>query len=233
MVEARRVIAGRLTLEFLVVVFGILAALAVDDWSRARTDRELEEHLLTSLAADLERDREDAETQLSLVQGYRDAVDHLLAVMQHPLAPEDRQFSVSPAEIDESLSAFLYRAELEVFDPTYAEMISTGSIRVIRNPDLRREIAAYYQTAENLLSIPLRQIDPRAELLTALAAVGVVPGQAARMPDLVRRLRSDPAIATHVLRIRQYYAGTRYLEQMNELREALVKSVGRELDELR
>lgn len=233
MAERQGAIIGRLGLEFLVVVVGILAALAVDDWSQGRSDRRLEEHLLISIADDLERDRADAETQKLLVQGYRDAVDHLLGITQHSLAPVGKQFSVSPEEIDESLAVFLYRAELEVFDPTYAEMIATGSIRVIRNPVLRREIGAYYQMAENLLSIPLRQIDPRPELLSALAAVGVVPGQTTMMPDLVRRLRSDPAIAIHALRIRQYYASGWSLHQMNEAREALARAVQRELETLR
>ena len=124
-------------------------------------------------------------------------------------------------------------AELEVFDPTYTEMISTGSIRVIRDPALRREISTYYQTAEHSLAIPLRRIDPRPELLSALATVGVVPGQAAMMPDLVRRLRSDPAIATHALRIRQYYASRWALDRMKEAREPLVRAVQRELETIR
>jgi hypothetical protein len=236
LVEGQRAIAGRLGLEFLVVVVGILSALAVNDWSQARSDRELEEHLLTSLAADLEEDRRDTERQEYLVQRHRDAVDHLLAITQHTLAPVERQFGDSPEEIDESLIVFLDMAELQVFDPTNTEMTSTGSIRVIRNRALRRQISTYYKTAEEVLAIPLRQIDPRPELLSALAAVGVAPGQAAMMPDLARRLRSNPAIATHALRMRQYYADrmTRMtLDQMNEAREALVQSVRRELEALR
>ncbi len=234
--EPRRAITGRLGLEFLVVVVGILAALGVDDWSQARSDRELEEHLLASLAADLEQDRLDAELQEFLVHRHRAAVDHLLAVTQHALAPVENEWGVSPEEIDESLTVFLDMAELQVFDPTNTEMTSTGSMRVIRNRALRRQISEYYTTAEQMLAVPLRQIDPRPELLSALAAVGVAPGQAAMMPDLVRRLRSDPAIATHALRMRQYYADrmTRVtLDRMNQAREALAHAVRQELEALR
>ncbi len=66
MAEERKAIAARLGLEFLVVLVGILAALGVDDWRQARSDRQLEEHLLTSLAADLENDRQDAQLQETL-----------------------------------------------------------------------------------------------------------------------------------------------------------------------
>ena len=152
MVEERRVIASRLGLEFLVVVVGILAALAVDDWSQARSDRGLEEHLLTSLAADLEADRLDAERQEFLVQAQRGAVDHLLMVTQHPLAPVERQFGMSPEEIDESLSVFLDFAELEVFDPTYTEMTATGSIPLELRP---RTARVSYATSQGPTQIPL------------------------------------------------------------------------------
>lgn len=232
MAKGRDAITSRLGLEFLVVVVGILAALAVDDWQQSRSDRALEEHLLTSLADDLADDRRDAELQVQLVRAQQDAIDHLLAVTQHPLAPVDRQLSSSPEDINESLATLLNYAELQVFDATYTEMIATGSVRVIRNAALRRQIASYYQTAEWALAIPLRQIDPRPELLSALAAVGIAPGQAAWMPDLAERLRSGPTIATHALRIRQYY-DLSALNIMNEAREVLAQAVLREIEALR
>jgi len=230
--KGKAVITSRLGLEFLMIVVGILAALAVDDWRQSRSDRALEEHLLASLAADLADDQRDAELQVALVRDQQHAVDHLLVATRHPLAPMDRQFSSSPEDIDHSLATLLNYAELQVFDATYTEMIATGSIRVIRNPALRRQISSYYQTAEWALAIPLRQIDPRPELLSALAAVGVAPGQAAKMPDLVERLRSSPAIATHALRVRQYYKLSA-LNIMNEAREPLAQAVHREIEALR
>ena len=228
MAEGKRAIAGRLGLEFLIVVVGILTALGVDDWSQARSDRQLEVHLLTSLAADLENDRQDAERQERYSARHRDAVDHLLAISGHPSAPGDRQFGMSSGEIDASLHRLSSKPELEVFNPTFTEMIATGSIRVIRNQSLRRQIASYYQRAELLLSVPLREIDPRPDLQSALAALGVVPGEAGTMPDLSERLRSDPMIATHALRIRQYYENRVALDGLEEVREALTESVHRE-----
>jgi hypothetical protein len=227
---------GRAATEFLVVVVGILAALAVDDWRQARSDRELEEHLLTSLIADLEYDRNDAELQVRLVEGHRRAVDHLLAVTEHPLASVDEAYPDTPDAINRSLATLAGGgiAELQVFDATYSEMLATGSLRVIQDPTLRREIASYYQAAEQWLAVPLRQVDPRPDLIRALAEVGIVPGQAAAIPDLVPRLHSDPAIATHALRIRQYYQGNEVtLGRMEPPRESLTQALEVRLRALR
>ncbi|NNF12060.1 MAG: hypothetical protein HKN72_02485 [Gemmatimonadetes bacterium] len=228
--EGKRAIASRLGLEFLVVVIGILAALAVDDWSQARSNRQLEEHLLTSLAADLEDDRIDAVLQETLAGLHRDAVDHLLSITDHPLAPTDRQFDDSPEAIDQSLRRLLALPELQVFKATFNEMTSTGSIRVVTNRMLRRQIASYYQEAEVALGVPMRQVDARPDLQRALAAVGVASGEAGIMPDLAQRLRSDPTIPIHALRIRQYFENRVALEGMKEAREGLVASVNQELE---
>ncbi|MBT8479159.1 MAG: hypothetical protein KJO06_09585 [Gemmatimonadetes bacterium] len=228
--EGKRAIAGRLGLEFLVVVVGILAALGVDDWSQARSDRQLEEHLLTSLASDLEDDRIDADLQERLAGMHRDAVDHLLSVTDHPLAPTDRQFDDSPEAIDRSLQRLLALPELQVFKATFTEMTSTGSIRVITNRALRRQIASYYQEAEVVLGVPMRQVDARPDLQRALAAVGVASGQAGTMPDLALRLRSNPTIPIHALRIRRYFENRVAVEGMKEAREGLVEAVSEELE---
>ncbi|MDH3208568.1 MAG: hypothetical protein OEO79_18355 [Gemmatimonadota bacterium] len=231
---SRGSLVGRAATEFLVVMVGILAALAVDDWRQARSDRALEVHLLTSLLADLEDDRGDAELQVRLVEGHRNAVNHLLALSGHPLAAKGEVYPDTPEAINQSLGTLWNIAELQVFDPTYTEMLSTGSIRLIGDPVLRREIAKYYQAAEQWLSVPLRQVDPRPDLIRALAEVGIVAGAAAEMPDLVPRLRSNPTIATHALRIRRYYQSNEgTLSRMQELRESLDQAVEGRLRALR
>ena len=47
--------------EFIVIVLGVLVALAVDDWRDYRSDRVLEQHLIGRLAADLRADEADLE----------------------------------------------------------------------------------------------------------------------------------------------------------------------------
>jgi hypothetical protein len=152
-----------------------------------------------------------------------------LAVVDHPLAPPKAKKDTAGSEIDASLWLLWWRPELEIAGGTYSEMISTGSLKVIRNVALRAQISEYYYDAEHLLAIPARQIDPRPEFLTALASVGVVPGSADKMPDLVERLKSEPLIATHALRIRSYYTGDSIIRDLRERRLSLISSIDREM----
>jgi hypothetical protein len=218
-----------LGLEFIVIVVGVLVALAVDDWRQTRADRELEKHLLTSLRADLEVDEIDAKFQQEAEQQLRDAVDHILAVVDHPLAPATARKDATGKEIDASLRLLKYRVELEVAEGTYSEMIATGSFKVIRNTALRTQISKYYSDSRILLAIPARLIDPRSEFLTALASVGLVPRYSEHLPDLVERLKSEPLIATHALRIRSYYTENSIVHDLREKRLSLMSSIDREI----
>jgi hypothetical protein len=219
----------RLGLEFIAIVLGVLVALAVDDWRQSRADRELEKHLLTSLRADLEADENDAKFQQKAEQKLRDAVDHILAVVDHPLAPATARNNATGNEIDESLCLLKFRLELEVSESTFSEMLATGSLKVIQNTDFRAQIAKYYTESRILLEIPNRLIDPRPEFLTALASVGVVPCYVEHLPDLVERLKSEPLIATHALRIRSYYTGGSIVRDLREIRLSLISSIDREI----
>ena len=224
--EDRTEMWRRLGLEFVV---GVLAALAVDDWRQTRADRALENHLLSSLRADLEADEIDAKGQEDLEQRLRDAADHILAVVDHPLASSTARKDTAGSEIDASLWLLWWKAELEVADSTYSEMIATGSFKVIRNTALRDQISKYYYDSRHLIAIPARQIDPRPEFLTALASVGVVPGSADHLPDIVERLKSEPLIAIHALRIRSYYTGGQIIRDLREKRLSLMSSIDREI----
>lgn len=229
MSENRTEMWRRLGLEFIVIVIGVLVALAVDDWRQTRADRALENHLLSSLRADLEADEIDAKFQEESEQKLRDAVDHILAIVDHPLAPSTAKKDNNGIEIDESLWFLRWRIELEVADGTYSEMIATGSFKVIQNTALRAQISKYYNDSRRWLAVPARQIDPRPEFLTALASVGIVPGSADHLPDLVERLKSEPLIATHALRIRSYYKWDFIVRDLREKRLSLMSSIDREI----
>lgn len=229
MKEESKIAWRSLGLEFIVIVVGVLAALAVDDWRQERGDRALEKHLLTSLIANLEEDESDAKFQEEFVQLNLDAVNHLLAVVGHPLAPNTAKTDTNASEIDASLWMLRWKAELEVFDDTYSEMMATGSLKVIKDPALRKQISKYYNDSRRLIAIPERQIDPRPEFLTALASVGIVPGYADRIPNLIERLKSEPLIATHALRIRTNYLGGSEVADLREKRLSLVSAIDSEI----
>lgn len=219
----------RLGLEFVVVVVGILAALAVDDWRQSREDLALEEHLLTSLVQDLVSDSADAQIQERAVQRALAAAEALAAAIDSP-----QHNQTTSEELNGYLSALVFLPELEITSGTFAEMTATGSFRVIGNRTLRREISRYYASGASLLEIPRRQVDPRPDFEAALAAVGVVPGYAADLPDLLTRLSRDPAIPVHAMRIHRYHTRPSFSSSLvSQRRRALLEAVRTELEGFR
>ncbi len=59
----------RFVLEFMLIVAGVLAALAVDDWRQSRTDVATERYILVGILADLNRDRQDIASSISAAVG--------------------------------------------------------------------------------------------------------------------------------------------------------------------
>jgi hypothetical protein len=55
----RSELRGRLIGEFVVIVLGVLVALAVDDWNQERSDRELEINLLDRMQSEVLADGAD------------------------------------------------------------------------------------------------------------------------------------------------------------------------------
>lgn len=75
---------GRWAAEFILIVIGVLAALAVDDWRQRRTDRALEQHLLTGIAADVSRDLQDIRSGIGGAKARLAGTDELLAMLGEP-----------------------------------------------------------------------------------------------------------------------------------------------------
>jgi hypothetical protein len=77
-------VSGRLVGEFVLIVVGVLAALAVDDWRESRGDRAMEQYLLQGIRADLTRDSIDIGTAVASAEARAAAADELLAFAGDP-----------------------------------------------------------------------------------------------------------------------------------------------------
>ena len=129
--------------ETLIVVVGVLIALAVDSWRSEQRDERTEEQYLSSLLEDLDSDFAELEragrqarasaagarTVLDVVEGRAGTLpgDSLAQAVEH--------------------AGFLYFPAY--FPYTFDELVSTGNLRIVRDPELRREIAAYYNLIES------------------------------------------------------------------------------------
>ncbi|MFT5435108.1 MAG: hypothetical protein ACI9OJ_005825 [Myxococcota bacterium] len=136
---SRTRVAGRLFSEFLVIVLGVLIALAVDaGWDR-RQDREIERASIQSLVNDL--DRADS---LLTAAAQRDSViirraDSLLA------------FSVVPGDAFVSLISGIFdTTPVDVRLRTYDELLNTGRLQLLRDRDLRLTLTEFDAAARTL-----------------------------------------------------------------------------------
>lgn len=141
--------------EFVLIVAGVLVALALDQYAETRRERALETFYLLGL-------REDVEASTSSVRnaarGYRRAeiavryLDSLLT--SAGAAPPDGSTVYFAADRGYDRSALVYaRSTLE-------EMESTGSLRLIRDPRLRRQMLSFYRQ-EEVFSRALERQDGR------------------------------------------------------------------------
>lgn len=130
--------------QLLVVVTGILVALALDAWWDARQDRVREQSYLRQLDADL------AET-LAGVAGY----DRFLQPVDRAAALLVRAYHAPAPPPPDSLAAWLLLgSRFGVPRPvlgTAEALVATGDLRLIRTDSLRTEIVAYLESTRGLL----------------------------------------------------------------------------------
>jgi len=131
---------GKLVAEFLLIVVGVLAALAADTAFENRRDNELKEEYLARIEADLQSDREAIKYRITFfddVQAYCGDVLNWLD---------------SDAPIDQHvLLASFYAAEIWRFLPnesTFEDLKFTGNIRLLDDIELRTSLSRYYNRAD-------------------------------------------------------------------------------------
>ena len=180
---------SRLGAEAIVIIVSVLAALALDDWRDARADRELEHHLIVSLKEDLTADLDELDSVLKSAKAVEQASGFLLGKSDEYVAEEfgapglglSRLVEASPDAIQATPQEAAVRAiaggiDFDLSDLTFQEMMSTGSLRVIRNNALRRQIARYYWFVRSFNIANTTAEAYRFDFLKALLRNGVAPG---------------------------------------------------------
>ncbi len=149
--------------EFVVIVLGILVALAVDNWSDDRKDRALEREYFSRIKEDLEWDMKEIEEAKRAWILQARAATTLLYLLDDPLAESFPTFTDSISAIDfavalhEEMDVELGRLVWWVqrnrtFNPrrgTYDELLATGRITVVDDSVLRAAIIDHYSLIED------------------------------------------------------------------------------------
>ena len=138
--------------------------MAVDSWRESREEKELQSSYLVRLLDDMERDFDAIRSATWASMAQARATTTLLDALGDPQAYDIPAMSESLESVDFSRPAH------EVIDtsfgglvwmvkrvrsfapsrPTYDELLATGRLLVIEDPDLRKSIIAYYTFAEGI-----------------------------------------------------------------------------------
>jgi len=205
----------RLLGEFVVIVLGVLVALGVDDLRQASADRDLEHYLVSRIAQDLDSDISELE-RVTLRAHRRvwlsDAVLDGLAgapVASRPAFPEGSSDHVGdcvptcdPYSVEfKPLSVLGMFTQFDLTDGTYREVLSTGSLRVLRDLRLREELAAYYDLASEGAAGDQRSGSFQEQFLDELQQIGFTTDDDVTLVELIDTLAQHPAMRVSLRRL--------------------------------
>jgi len=140
--------------EFVVIVVGVLMALWVDQLREARVNADLEMGYLKSLDTDLEADLLRFDSADAWMRRSEVAAATVLALYEGS-PPTD-----NAADLTMAVETAGWQYVPSITRNTIDDLRSTGNLRLIRDPALRRAISTYYATVEGI-SIPLADMRNR------------------------------------------------------------------------
>lgn len=134
--------------EILIVVAGVLIALAINAWWQGRQDAASEATYLALIHRDLGQMADNLEDLL--IYQDRQVQDGVTAYrILSMAAPSEREQDAA----SQGLESLLGRRTIHVIQPAYEDLINTGNLRLIRNQTLRDRLVSFYEEAERLVDI--------------------------------------------------------------------------------
>jgi len=220
----------RFVLEFLLIVAGVLAALAVDDWRQSRVDVATERYILEGILADLDRDRQDIGSAISVASARAAGADKLLADLGNaaagkvqltpwtsfpgqlnaPQALERARLQHPPASLSTTsalrmLTAVASMQRIDVSAASFTEASASGEVDRIQDRELRAALAQYYYTAEIFGNTADQRVDNNwLHLRNALASGGLPSDGVTSGEDILRILRDDDTLIAEIINAREF-----------------------------
>jgi hypothetical protein len=191
--KGARATTARLAAEFVVIVIGVLTALAVDQVMEQRRERELERELLLGFVENLRTDSIDY-FRLPMMANQRAYSAELLLRNLAPgsepgarVAPNLEALGPYDVPASDEALARAWRlvdlpTDLDVARGSYTEFAEGGAQRLVRNPELRRAIHDYYYQVELNQKFDPWVTSGLEELATRSIDVGLAPAE----PDVAR-----------------------------------------------
>jgi hypothetical protein len=138
---------GQVAVELLLLVLGILIALAIDDAMQDRRDAKMERQYLEGIVRDLDRDLLVLKEFGAYHEGQTADSIKAYRALRGGTEVKDRE------DLSRALSRLMSRRTLRLSHPTYSNLVGTGNVGLIRNVELRDRIVGLYEANERWVSI--------------------------------------------------------------------------------
>lgn len=164
---------AQLAAEFLIIVVGVLVAFQFDAWRDRQVSRDREQEQLLALEIDFEANARELQATLRAQRRALTAVGDLLD-----------QYGPTPPRIsvDSTATLLVYALSwyaVETVSGAYDALLASGDIGIIRDHDLRRQLAEFYgrldagfEDHENEMDILALMIDSSSRQLRPLVDTG-------------------------------------------------------------
>lgn len=126
-------------LDFLIVVVGVFIGIEVANWNQARQDRQEERRYYGELLVDLRTDLKTLARAERLADIHDNAAQLVIDRLSGRVPPKASLGRMAKAI---HLAGFIFIPHAS--RGTYDELISTGNLRLLRNSQLKSQIAQYY-----------------------------------------------------------------------------------------
>ena len=125
-------------LDFLVVVAGVFVGVQVNEWWLSRLDARKERAYLLELKQDFGQVIRELESDTKVYEGIALAMVALLEESRR----EKPQMPL--AELNRNCNRLLYMVGTSIVSDTYANLIGSGDLSLIRSQELRNALASFY-----------------------------------------------------------------------------------------
>ena len=129
----------RLSFELIVIVVGILIALAINEWESERIDRALEQEYLGRLIVDMQSNLQEAKNSAAYQQNIVKNARRVYPLIQH-----GTELDVEPVALIASAYWASAIAPPNWIDTTHQELLSSGRYVLLRSPELRKALLEFY-----------------------------------------------------------------------------------------
>ncbi len=130
--------------ELLIVTTGVLIALAIDQWNDDRLERAEEVDAVSRILADIQMDLQDFDFRLKAIDAKEESLLRAQTVLEEG-TPNDPNVFLRDIIVgaDFGWNQGLARRS------TYDDLLGSGKLGIIANPNIRSQIANYYRDYED------------------------------------------------------------------------------------